>query len=301
MPTISGTVYDHTGAAAAGRIVRAYRRDTGAFLGQTTTGTGAATPGDPNFSNVTLLLRMNSSFADSSPLAQALSVKSGAPAISSLIKKFGAGSGDFRRTGALLIPSGMDFGTGDFTVETWAYWNTAIGASEWGAFQLSTPSSGYEASQGNLALIVAPGPVYAFYVGTYVATSAVVTTGSWHHLAIARQSGLIRAFLNGTKILDQANTFNFSDPFGVIGGYYNNSFNGDVLLDDFRVTKGVARYSADFTPPGAEFYDAAEIPAAAVGTYSVDVGGFAGQCNVIALDDDAGTVYNDLIKRVTPA
>lgn len=42
MTTISGTIYDVNGDLAVGRVVRAYRRDTGAFLGEAVTGDGEA-------------------------------------------------------------------------------------------------------------------------------------------------------------------------------------------------------------------------------------------------------------------
>ncbi|MFM2254180.1 MAG: hypothetical protein RJB68_2517 [Pseudomonadota bacterium] len=40
MPNISGTVYDSGGSPAGGRVVRAYRRDTGALLGETASSSG---------------------------------------------------------------------------------------------------------------------------------------------------------------------------------------------------------------------------------------------------------------------
>ena len=61
MPTISGTVYDHTGAAAAGRIVRVYRRDTGAFLGSATSSDGNAIAFDEHYASVPLLMHMDGS------------------------------------------------------------------------------------------------------------------------------------------------------------------------------------------------------------------------------------------------
>ena len=297
MPTISGTVYDDTGDPAAGRIVRAYRRDTGALLGAAVTSDGLLIAGDPHYANVSLLLHGDDSFADNSPTPKTLTVANGAPGFSTSIKKFGSAAMDFSRTGAMTIPSGMDFGTGDFTVETWIYWVTAVGSAEWGAFQLSTPSS-YARNQQNIAVLCGVGNVYAFYTGHgYLPSSKVITAGTWQQLEINRSGGRLRAFVEGVQILDVANTFNFANPSGVIGGYHSSYFNGNVLLDDFRVTKGVARHTANFTPPTAPHYDAGELPATPAGSYGITTA-YTGEVQRIVLDDDAGTLYNDLIDRV---
>ncbi len=209
--------------------------------------------GDDAYPNVSLLLHGDDSFADSSSAPKTLTVANGTPTFSTSIKKFGSAAMDFSRTGAMTIPSGMDFGTGDFTVETWIYWVTAVGTAEWGAFQLSTPSS-YVQNQQNIVVLCGAGNVYSFYTGhDYSQSSKVITTGTWQQLEINRSGGRLRAFVDGVQILDVANTFNFANPSGVIGGYYNSNFNGNVLLDDFRVTKGVARHTANFTPPIAPF------------------------------------------------
>ena len=225
---------------------------------------------DPNADLNTLLLNFNGSFVDTSVLNQSITVQHGSPGITTSIVKYGSGAGDFRKTGTVLIPSGMNFGTGDFTVECWVYWNTAVGAQELGIFQLST-ASGYEQSNANLALFVVGTGKYAFYLGSYVPTSVDVQTLTWTHIAISRASGTLRFFVNGQNVFQTSNSYNFNKSQGVIGGYYGSNFNGDAVLDDFRVTRGLARYTANFTPPNelsANAFGIVDIPrlATRVGT-----------------------------------
>lgn len=212
-------------------------------------------------------MHFESAFADNSPLAQTLTTLQGAPTVSTSIKKFGAQAGDFRRTGSLQIPGGMVFGTDDFTVEMWVYWNSAVGSAEWGICQLST-ASGYAQNNSNVAILAHGSGQYGLYFGGFVPTSTAITLATWQHLALTRESGVVRLFVDGVKIHEFSSSFNFTGAQGVLGGYYNSSFNGDVLIDEFRVTNGVARYVADFTPPTDAFPDATNggeipIPAAA--------------------------------------
>lgn len=57
MPSISGMIYDDTGAPASARVVRLYRRDNGMLLGETRTGDGSPAPADPYWDFVVDIMR----------------------------------------------------------------------------------------------------------------------------------------------------------------------------------------------------------------------------------------------------
>lgn len=81
-------------------------------------------------------------------------------------------------------------------------------------------------------------------------TAAVAT---WYDIAITRSSNTLRAFINGSQIgTDQANSESLTTgaafQIGGPGGTFtNNLVNG--WMASVRITKGVARYTENFTPP----------------------------------------------------
>jgi len=86
------------------------------------------------------------------------------------------------------------------------------------------------------------------------------TSGSWYHLAVVRSSGTVSVYWDGTQIgsgISITNNFSSTDFYvasgKVTGTIPYNEFNG--YIDDFRITKGYARYTANFTPPTAAFSD----------------------------------------------
>jgi hypothetical protein len=106
-----------------------------------------------------------------------------------------------------------------------------------------------------VAAYILPARTIEVYVsGTVVISGGSVTLNTWSHLAITRASNSLKMFLNGTQI---GSTYTLSATLITapmfIGSRYNATqyFNG--YMDDFRITKGYARYTTTFTPPTSAF------------------------------------------------
>ena len=82
----------------------------------------------------------------------------------------------------------------------------------------------------------------------------VVGTGNWHHIAITRQSdNYFRLYLDGVLKSTSSSAFNdnLAHAADLYIGAYPNALSDDRfdgLIDEFRVSKGIARWTANFTP-----------------------------------------------------
>ena len=166
--------------------------------------------------------------------------------------KFYGSSGFFDGTGDYLrVPASSDFtyGTGDFTFEAWIY--PTISADQLIYAQTSSgnnfinislaPTTNYLSAQINSS-----------GAGNNVVTTIPVTLNAWNHIAVTRQSAVVNLFING--ILGGSGTRNIDLSLAsiqpTIGTYSHTSalnFNG--YIQDFRIYKGLAKYTANFTPP----------------------------------------------------
>jgi hypothetical protein len=177
--------------------------------------------------------------------------------ISTSVKKFGTGSMAFDGSGDYLdvvTNSVMAFGTGDFTIEGWFYTNTTSGDRNLVDFRPSGTNGAYP------NIFIAGGGYLSYNANGSVPISGgtAISTGTWYHFALARSGTSTKLFLNGTQ---QGSTYSDSTNYVVgdqrpriaTGGYGAGIANFDGYIDDLRITKGVARYTANFTPPTAAF------------------------------------------------
>jgi hypothetical protein len=181
--------------------------------------------------------------------------------VSTSIKKYGTGSMSFDGTGDRLVSAanpGFAFNTGDFTVEGWIYTNTLSG--ERGFIQTSDTAGGLKTSYTTGILFAIGTSPYTLNVNvgnTNVSSgSTYLAINTWYHVAVTRASGSVRLFINGALVGGPTTiTANLTGQNLCIGGYYNTSYLWNGYVDDLRITKGYARYTAAFTAPTSQFPD----------------------------------------------
>jgi hypothetical protein len=191
------------------------------------------------------------SFVDSSGTPKTITVN-GTPTQSATQSKFGEKSMFLNGVSALRIASNSAFGftTGDFTVEFFLYYTGGTGY----VFFYSM-SNGYDqyASYGLRSGTKRP---WVWNEGDVLQGSTDVTNDVWQHHAVVRSGGVLTLYLDGVAIgstsfgnnLGSSTVMNIGDNGA--GAQRTNGY-----IDEFRVTKGAARYLANFTPPSMQFLD----------------------------------------------
>ena len=200
----------------------------------------------------------NTTFIDSS--ANAFTVTRNGDTVQSGFNPFSqasAGAGYFDGAGDYLtVPdnAAFDFGSGDFTVEMWIY---------------STAAAGDVFAKRATTLNYSPIIIYLLgskigYSGSTTGSSwdingsfstgtTTIATSTWTHIAVVRQSGTFRAYINGVVDLVVSGvsaalmTNTTAITVGAGGTAGSAPFTG--YISNARVVKGTAVYTSNFTPP----------------------------------------------------
>jgi hypothetical protein len=141
-----------------------------------------------------------------------------------------------------------------FTIEGWIYPIEFYSGSR-AFFGLNKISNG-----GNVLVFVGGSGGSLYYGSTsYWTTSTDVPENEWSHIAVVVVGTLVKVYLNGSEVISETlsslSTINWDDCIFAIGGEYDAANGGDIgnrlegYIQDFRITKGVARYTTNFTPP----------------------------------------------------
>ena len=241
--------YAFTGYISSLRILKGTAQYTTTFTPSTSPLTA--------ITNTSLLLNFtNASIIDSTAKNNLETV--GDAQVSTSVKKFGTGSLKFDGTGDWLSIAHQDilnFGSSNFTIECWVYpvSNSAV------------QSIYYKSESDSTGIILALNNIGAgkvnFYSGNgsiwYVAidSSSTISLNTWTHLAATRNGSTWTIWINGTSSGTATSSTNPSSTteLAKVGRFRTaNPFVFDGYIDDLRITKGVARYTAAFTPPSAQ-------------------------------------------------
>lgn len=182
--------------------------------------------------------------------------------INNTLSKFGLGSIDVNESVDsdyfYAYGEAFSFGVAPFTVDFWIrvrskpstvlrepIYDAQVlngGADRAGAFMIEMDY------QGRIRITSGAG-VTAF-------SSAIISTNVWTHIAIIRdlENAFIKVYINGSLAITDLSTYAITAGGFVIGrtapnvrGYINACF------DEIRISKGIARWTANFTPPVAPY------------------------------------------------
>lgn len=248
---------------------------SGIIPGTNSVAVGAPSGTDPYWANTILLLsgdgaNGSSVFTDESFANRGNASMPGGfndPEVRTANPKFGSGAIDLNgSTDFLTFADHADwtFGTSNFTVEGW-FWFDA------GGIEAEQPLIGhYDASGFQRGWLLAYSGDFAtnalrFIVssdGTSGGTTTPLsfnwtpTASTYYHIAVDRSGNTFRLYIDGTMVASATSAVSiFNSTVALSIGY---SFAGtyfDGLMDEIRITLGVARYASDggYTVPTAAF------------------------------------------------
>jgi len=210
---------------------------------------------DPNYASVSLLLHGDGTNGSTTITDNSQSPKTvtavGNAQISTAQFKFGGSSIALDGTGDelnVLTNTDFGFGTGDFTLEFWLYYT---GGNGYVFFLITNSGSGNYVGYG---LNNGSKNPWVWNNTDVLTTTTPVTNNVWQHHAVVRNSGNLQIYLNGSSIgsTTWTNDLGATRPLTVgsnsAGGQFTSGY-----IDELRITKGVARYTAAFTPSTTPF------------------------------------------------
>ncbi|MDD4409378.1 MAG: LamG domain-containing protein, partial [Candidatus Pacebacteria bacterium] len=180
-------------------------------------------------------------------------------------KKFGSASAYFDGTGdylSLQNSADLDIASNDFTIDFWLYSTNNV--ANQGVFSQSVNSQ-----SGNSYVSIRYVPVNSeFYVhlngqDTNINSFLIKVTSfkfdlsRWYHVAVVRNGTSFSLYIDGALVqsITGSPVFSLSQPVRIgwwswpgVGEYWNG------YIDEFRISKGIARWNSNFTPPNSQYY-----------------------------------------------
>lgn len=205
-----------------------------------------------------LLTCQDNRFVDRSPVGSVLTtagdtaVSTASPfAVSAYSPSVNGGSAYFDGISDYLAGTagpGFNFGTSDFTVEAWVWWDGTYPSAQTSRIIYATGST---SSPDQMAVSTS-----GITFGGVVASGVNPKINSWNHIAGTRSGTAVRIFLNGALVGSGTNASSIGSStatplVGIRSDSGSNYGNWKGYLSDLRVIKGTAAYTAAFSVPTA--------------------------------------------------
>jgi hypothetical protein len=173
----------------------------------------------------------------------------GVPVTSTTQVKIGTASAYFPSGSAYLTTNNTSIGTavgsGNFTIEFWLYspdgpdyvWAWVNASND--IYEIRTRSGGtVDWRNGATNLLT---------------TSSTVTYNAWTNIAIVKNSGTMKIYINGTAdATTYADSNNYTGYNNIRIGQGSGGFNTNGYIDELRISN-IARYTSNYTPATTAF------------------------------------------------
>lgn len=168
--------------------------------------------------------------------------------LSAANSKFGGTSAYFDGASYMSTPSAPEntFGTQDWTIDFWFSPNSVANQYQ----EIITKGAGIQIYMtfDTIMLACSSNNTTSYFV---IAGFGKLTTNKWFHIATQKSGNIYTGYLNGvgtTLGVNSSSADTGSSPL-VIGSYLSGYYPILGYMNNFRITKGVARYTGNFTPP----------------------------------------------------
>ena len=202
-----------------------------------------------------LMLHLDNNVVDSEITPK--TVTNNGVTFSNVISKFSYSGVFDGSTSYLTVTNSSDFNfDANFTVDLWLNMeDNSVNMEPICNGDLSSGDNGWGIYYESI------GPTLKFFVKdaggfNYVQNTQSFTNGSWYHIAAVRSSSIITLYVNGSSIgtlnygtgtISSSNNLFISKRPSVSIGYVKGN------MDEVRISKGIARWTANFTPPAAPY------------------------------------------------
>jgi hypothetical protein len=144
------------------------------------------------------------------------------------------------------------FNTGDFTIECWLYDdNGHNGGGSGRCYIFDNRIGGSEVGDPPTMTGWVDGhDEFTFYDGDSEITHTVSSTvGKWWHYAVTREGTTTRMFIDGIEVGSSTSSTNFTNNGIGVGRATDSGYGWSGYIQDFRVYRGLAKYTSDFVVP----------------------------------------------------